>query len=116
MARNFIQVKESVLKLQLLKGDTVNLFPDYTGMAVTSAYNVLVTSIKGTGDPLVTVHTGTDRNSETLLINTANVISATKIFTEVPTSITDLYDEPEDESPEDREKRINEVADYFEKP
>lgn len=112
---NYPQPKKEVVLEVHAKDNDYYLYPSYIGGQPLDALVKAESSIAGQGTAFREVHTDTNgRYGKTIYLNMYKVETAHKTVLTVPEEITKLYETPEDEEKEDREKRIGKVKQYFE--
>ncbi|CAI9421155.1 hypothetical protein [Enterococcus phage phiSHEF16] len=94
--------------------DKVYLFPRYMGGTVVDALTQANGSVRGKELTFLPVHTGTDRTTGIRYLNLRQATFIDYKMVGVPTTITDLYLAPEDETEEAKEAREYTIKEYFE--
>ena len=94
--------------------DKVYLFPRYMGGTVVDALTQANGSVRGKELTFLPAHTGTDRTTGIRYLNLRQATFIDYKMVEVPTTITDLYLAPKDETGEAKEAREHTIKEYFE--
>lgn len=104
---------EKVAKLTDVRGQTLFLFPRYTGHSVIDAKTIVNASVRGKELPFQKVYTNNNRSGDFTHINMYQVAQVDYLVVNVPPEIVGLYTAPEEETPEEEAIRLKKIEDYF---
>lgn len=104
---------ERVARLTDARGQRLFLFPKYTGHTMVDAKTIVNASIRGKELPFQKVYIDNSRTGEPTYINMYHVVNVDFMTVNVPDDIVALYDTPEEETPEEREVRLQAIENYF---